>query len=428
MLKKINSLGSSNSIKNSILTLLKGSVLAQGLPILCTPILTRLYSPDSFGIFTLYTSLVLSLVSIVGLRYEYGILLPRNDNIAWQLLIMSAKIMVLISLLASFIIITFSIQISTILQNPALTPWLMLVGINILVLGLTQLITFWFNRNKQYSLMANQRMLQSATSNAAQITLGLGFHFGVSGLIIGNLLGQIITLISSLMNILPYHQRKRKVLNIEKKLLIHYKSLPLYNAPTALIDALRLNGINVLLSTFFTVSSLGQFALAWRLLQSPISLINGALSQVYYQQFTQLALTEQYSFLFTCIKKSFIIGIIPFTLLYFTAEWLFIIFFGIEWKQAGQICSTLVPWLFLNFITSPISSIYVVLKQEKTLLIFSIFYMLIPLGIIFYIHTNIIETLVYVSSAMSLLLLVFIVIALHLTKTYAKEKIINTSH
>ena len=210
MLKKINSLSSSNSVKNSILTLLKGSVLAQGLPILCTPILTRLYSPDSFGIFTLYTSLVLSLVSIVGLRYEYGILLPRNDNIAWQLLIMSAKIMVLISLLASFIIITFSIQISTILQNPALTPWLMLVGINILVLGLTQLITFWFNRNKQYSLMANQRMLQSATSNAAQITLGLGFHFGVSGLIIGNLLGQIITLISSLMNILPFINVKGK--------------------------------------------------------------------------------------------------------------------------------------------------------------------------------------------------------------------------
>ena len=422
MLKKIQIYISSSDLGRNILTLLKGSVLAQSLPILCMPLLTRLYSPDDFGIFSLYSSLILSLAAIVGFRYEYGILLPKSDTIAWRLLVLSAKITLTTSILAGIIFFLFSSQIGNLLKNPALTPWLVLLGINLLIIGITQLITFWFNRTKQYGLMANQRVIQSISSNGAQIALGLGFHFGVSGLIVGNLFGQLITLIYSLRKaFVDKHLNTKKLLKIEQKLLVHFKNLPLYNAPTALIDALRLNGINVLLSAFFTVSSLGQFALAWRLLQSPISLINGALSQVYYQHFTQLPNKERHLFLCKCIKKSFMLGILPFTLLYLNSEWLFIILFGVEWKQAGQICSILVPWLFLNFITSPISSIYVVLKQEKTLLIFSIFYMLIPLSIIYFIHQNLIETLIYVSSAMSLLLFLFIIIALALTKKYAKK-------
>lgn len=411
----------SSPLGRNILTLLKGNIFAQALPILCMPLLTRLYTPEDFGIFTLYLSIVLSLASIAGLRYEYGILLPKKNFIAWHLLILAAKITLIISIIIGIFFIVMSVQIADLLKNSALTPWLGLVGFNILIIGMTQLLTFWFNRNKQYKLITNQRMLQSTASNGTQIILGFGFHFGVSGLILGNIFSQLITLAYSIKIVsLNEFNNKSKPKKIEKKLLTHFKRLPLYNAPTALIDSLRLNGINVLLSAFFSVSSLGQFALAWRLLQSPISLINGTLSQVYYQHFTQLPYNERHSFLCSCIKKSFIIGILPFTVLYFISEWLFIFLFGEEWRQAGYICSILIPWLFLNFITSPISSIYVVLKQEKILLIFSIFYMTIPLGIIFFINNNLNDTLIYVSNAMSLLLLIFILIALFLTKKHAK--------
>lgn len=310
---------------------------------------------------------------------------------------------------------SFKNEISHLLGNADLAIWLPLIGINILILGITQSITFWFNRHKQYSTIANQRMLQSISTNGSQITLGLGLNFGVSGLILGNLIGQAIALIYSIRKLTPQKiQKKYPMLN--RKLLSHFKNLPLYNAPTALIDALRLNGINILLSIFFTVSVLGQFALAWRILQGPISLINGALSQVYYQHFTQLKQDDLHRFLLSCIKKSFLIGIVPFVLLFLLSEWLFTTFFGSSWQLAGQICSVLTPWLFFNFITSPISSIYVVLKQERVLLIFSIFYMLVPLSIIFLFNDNIIKTLTLVSISMSFLLCIFTYMALKLTK------------
>ena len=423
MLKKYLSRLTSSELQRNILTLLKGSAFAQALPILCMPLLARLYTPEEFGLFTLYLSFVLSIVSVIGLRYDFAILLPKNNTIAWYLFTLSAKIITIFSIVSSIVLIAFNNQISIYLKNTQLAPWLSLVGLNLFILGLTQLTTFWFNRNKQYHNMATQRVIQSTVSNGGQIALGMGFHFGVSGLIIGNLLGQITALIYSLVHTKPAkHQKTNKKFDkINRKLLIHFKNFPIYNAPTALIDALRLNGINVLLAIFFTASTLGQFALAWRLLQSPISLINGALSQVYYQHFTQLKHLERYQFLRSCIKKSFVVGIIPFTILFVIAEPLFVIFFGKEWQQAGQICSLLVPWLFLNFITSPISSIYMVLKQEKKLLIFSIFYMLTPLSIIFFSHDSILETILYVSISMSMLLCVFIGIALHLTKTHAQN-------
>ena len=99
---------SSSDLRRNILTLLKGNIFAQALPILCMPLLTRLYTPESFGIFTLYLSIVLSLASIAGLRYEYGILLPKKNFIAWRLLILAAKITLIISVVIGIIFILMS--------------------------------------------------------------------------------------------------------------------------------------------------------------------------------------------------------------------------------------------------------------------------------------------------------------------------------
>jgi O-antigen/teichoic acid export membrane protein len=55
------------------------------------------------------------------------------------------------------------------------------------------------------------------------------------------------------------------------------------------------------------------------------------------------------------MKRLIFLGCIPFGLLYFNSENLFILIFGSEWREAGVIASILAPMFYLQFIASPLS-------------------------------------------------------------------------
>ena len=51
-------LDSSKEFNKNVIKVLSGTVLAQALPIAVAPILTRIYSPENFGIFALFYAIV----------------------------------------------------------------------------------------------------------------------------------------------------------------------------------------------------------------------------------------------------------------------------------------------------------------------------------------------------------------------------------
>ena len=55
-------------------------VLSQAIWLGSAPILTRLYSPDDFGLWALFTTIVSILTTIATLRYEFAIVLPRGER------------------------------------------------------------------------------------------------------------------------------------------------------------------------------------------------------------------------------------------------------------------------------------------------------------------------------------------------------------
>ena len=68
------------SFLNNVLTLLAGTILAQIITVSVSPILTRLYTPEDFGVFALYTSIASILVIFGTCRYELAIVLPEEDG------------------------------------------------------------------------------------------------------------------------------------------------------------------------------------------------------------------------------------------------------------------------------------------------------------------------------------------------------------
>ena len=69
-----------SEFNRNVLTLMTGTTIAQAIPIAITPILTRIYTPEDFGVFALFIGIASIFGTIVNGRYELAIMLPRKGE------------------------------------------------------------------------------------------------------------------------------------------------------------------------------------------------------------------------------------------------------------------------------------------------------------------------------------------------------------
>jgi len=393
----------------NVLTLMTGTTIAQAIPIAISPILTRIYTPEDFGIFALYMS-VASILSVIATgRYELAIMLPKKDEDAINIVALSLIISFLISFIALLIIFFFNDSLTNLLGNSKISSWLYFIPLTVLLTGIYQSFNYWSNRKKHYKRLATSRVIQSGTT--ASLNLGMGFGgFGGAGLILGVILGQgVATGVLGKMiwgeDIYKFKEVKRlKIVALMKK----YKKLPIFNLPNALMDGFRLSGINILIANFFTISILGQFSLAWKMIQTPMALIGSSLSQVFFQKISSTDKSNLNDLVKKFIIKASFIALPIFLIIYFFSTDIFIFIFGENWKLSGEIASILAPWIFLNFLTAPMANVFIVLNKQEIVLMVSIVYMLIPLMILIFMHhLNLLYLLKVITFFMSLLLIFY---------------------
>jgi len=412
----INKLKPKSEFSSNVLILMTGTTIAQAIPIAISPILTRLYTPEDFGVFALYLSIMGILFPVVTGRYELAILLPKKDANALQIMYASAIITLAVFLLSIFGILFFHQNIVEMLNNKDISKWLYLVPFSVLLYGFFQIFNYWFNRNKLYKELAKNKVIQSIAVALVNIVGYYATH-SVFGLIVGNIFGFFVV---NIRFFYIFFANKNFTININKKqiqmLLRKYKKFPIYNMPNALIDQFRMNGINILIISYFSNALLGQFYMAFRMLQAPMGLVGTSLSQVFVQKIASSKKIDVYNIVYKFIIKSILLVAPVFFLLYFYVADIFVFIFGEKWDIAGKIASLLVPWVFVNFVSSPISNVFIVLHHQEKMLIFSILYALTPLLIIYLTHIDFLLTIQYISWSMTILLILFISLALYLSK------------
>ncbi len=407
-----------SEFSRNVLTLMTGATIAQAIPIVISPILTRIYTPEDFGVFALYMAITSIMAVVATGRYELAIMLPKKDKDAINIVALSIIIAFFVSFISLIIVFIFNTQITNLLGNPEISNWLYFIPITVLFTGIYQSINYWSNRKKQYRRLATNRVIQSGTTTTTN--LGMGFNgFESSGLILGRVLGQGVA--TAILGKLIWKEDSYKLKEVKKlkifSLMKRYKKLPIYNLPNALIDGFRLSGISILIAKFFTTATLGQFSLAWQMAQTPISLIGGSLSQVFFQKVSSSKKSDLHRIVIKFILQASIVAAPIFLLIYLFAVDIFIFVFGENWKLAGEAASVMTPWLFLNFLTSPLSILFITLNKQDILLIFAILYMIIPLSIFYFFKEHgFIYVLNIVTISMFLMLLIFIYLVIHYTK------------
>ena len=164
-----------------------------------------------------------------------------------------------------------------------------------------------------------------------------------------------------------------------------YSSFPKYSLGGVVASSLSVHFIEILISTLFSVATLGFYALVQRILGLPSSLIGGSIGQVFYQEATQEKhrsgkAIEIYKKTF---KKLLFLGVLFFGLLYFSVEEIFTFVFGQDWRIAGVYAQAVIPLFFIRFIYVSLSAVYDIFDGLKIEFLWQVSYFLGVMGLIY---------------------------------------------
>ena len=433
-------------VLSNIGILATGTAGAQAIAITVSVVTARLFTPEAFGEFALYSSIAGIFMVIATLRYDLAIVLPESDDSARLLARLSTRANLMVSALAVVLAFAARPLVLQIWGSETLATWLPLVGLTVFCTAQVSIWQYWFNRKRQYRIIALNRFEQSVGVSGGQLGLGLAGMRSFLGLVLGSFVG----LLWALFNLWRQSGEVRRPVGENgasapdedgasapggdgavgavaevadavsmREVAREYRKMPLLNLPNALVDAVRTNGIQMLVGAA-ALGALGQFSLAWRVLQAPIALLNGAISQVFLERMARVRPGELTALVRAVMKRAVLLGVAPFALLWVLAPWLIPLVFGPQWEEAGYITRALVPWLGMNLITSPLSGVFVVTSKQQWILAHAVIFTVIPLGWLAFSPLEFLATLQVLSIAMALMLALLVFMADLAARAYDK--------
>lgn len=348
-----------NEFAKNVLTLMTGTVLAQAVPIAIIPILTRIFTPEDFGLLALYGAFVSILGVIATGRYEIAIMLPKENEEARVLLQVSALVALCISIFISIPLFIWNTEIANFLGNQAIAPWLYLVPISVLLTGVYQALTYWNNRQKKFNNTAVSRVNQSLFQGMTQTSLGFA---QISG---GLIWGQFLGIVSSITYLLRKDRSYQKVIQKTKVSTLKlemkkYQRFPKYGIVGGLCDAGALQMPVLMLTKYYSTTVTGMFSLTFRVLNMPTSIISSAIGQVFFQKIVEIshnAPEKLNSYVIKMFLFLFLIYLPAVPILFVWGDTIFAFVFGEEWRQAGVYSGYLVIAVAIQFAVSPLSAV-----------------------------------------------------------------------
>ena len=357
-----------------VLTLVTGTTIAQIITVLASPVITRLYGPETFGILALFTSIT-SVISVVAcMRYELAIMLPESDAEAANVFGLSVIFVFIVSLVSFIPLFLFQQPLLQFLNAPQLGPFFWLIPLTIFVSGIFLALNYWNTRTKHFHRLSTARVVSSCASTGAQLGMGfLGYASG--GALIGaSILGKIVSTLALGIQIMRDHLsffKQNISWNGMKNALKRYSNFPKYDIWSALLNTISWQIPIFLLSFFFSTTVVGYYSLGMMMIQLPMSLIGSAIAQVFYQRAAEAKREGTLASLVENVFKILIvIGLFPILILTIIGQDFFSVVFGQIWAEAGVYTQILSIWALVLFISSPLSTLYVALeKQEFGLLV-----------------------------------------------------------
>ncbi len=360
-----------NRFVKNVSLLLSGNVLGQLIPIAASLVITRLYSPNDFAVLAYFLTITGIISVVAGGRYELAIMLPKEDNKANALYLLSLIFTLLFSSFVFILCIFFGEEFALLFNAIELIRFIYLIPVSILLVGFYQAANFYSNRYSKYKLMSGTLVTRSVFTASTNISLGF-LRLFPGGLIVGALVGQFIAAI-----MLSWISLKKLFKDLPSKgelkdVLVEYKEFPLKNGTSIFCNLLG-NQVPILMIGYLFQNNdiVGWYALVLRVLNLPLMTVGKSVSQVFYQETNQAKGINHQSLFKKTSTALFLIIIAPAILLLLFGPDLFEFAFGEIWYQAGFYAQIFIFFYVVRFIFSSQSTLLISARRLKTELIFN---------------------------------------------------------
>lgn len=411
-------------------TIMTGTTIAQIIGILISPILTRIYSPQDFGLFALFSASLAVVTVMITLKYENAIMLPSDDEDAINIVALSTIIAFSISMMVLTVVIIFGKNLMVLLDGKGTENWLFFYPVSIFFAGIYLPFYNWLNRLGHYKTMAYRTVIQVIVTSVMSLILGVkGYHS--TGLIISFILGQIVVVIILFWDFYVTSKKYFSLIRFHKirqQIKRHIK-FPLYDLPSSFISIVVNQAPIFVFNKYFGSNNVGLYSFANKILGMPSNLMAGSVLCVFKQRATQ-----DYNKNGNCIhiyKKTFksllLFSAFPFIILALFSPSLFVLIFGSQWRQAGVFASILCVMFAIRFVTSPLAYMFYVAEKQRYDFIGQILFLIstaiaITLGVY---YNSLKLSVIVLTAGHSIVYLLYLFVSYELAKGLGRDKKVN---
>lgn len=363
-----------------VAALMTGAVIAQAVPVLLSPVLTRVYEPQDFASFAIFTS-ICGVLSVVGAgRYDEAILLPREEEDALSVVALSWIVLTTLCLILTGLVVLLHGSIPPSWEETLDPDWLYLLPVAVFVCTSFQILANWNNRRGLFPRLAVSRAAQGTSGGLVQCGLGYSGMMGL-GLVWGWLGGQLAGMLMLLRTHLPALWRSRGQISRTGMAANArtYRRFPLLSTWGCVLGSGGAMMALLIVSQTFSSTITGWFSFTLRVLALPLFLISNALAQVLHQRIARMNNEDPSQIQQYVLRTAAILSIIavPFVIVlsFFGVE-LFTFAFGRNWSEAGKYAGILSVAVGIRFIVSPLTAVLSLNQNVKSCVQWQVLYFL----------------------------------------------------
>lgn len=375
---------SSPLIKNTI-KLSSSNVILYFIPLVVTPILSRIYGPEPFGEWGIFSSVYVIANMTVFLGLENAIVKARTNEEAVDISILGVIVaFTLITVLYAIFLIGKWLNINFFETFPNIH----LLALCLYVTALCNVFSNISNRLELYGWMSISNVILGGSQAALRIIFGTVLIVSVNGLILGTVMAQIINLIFFVF-LLAYMSNIKPSKKVNLTSLIDTfkdnKRFPLYDAPANILSFAAFNLPILVLSVYFDKAEIGCYSMAVHLMLMPMSFIGAAMGRVYYRQLSINFADKAQIRLITIkvLKITALLAILPTMFIVLGGDKIIVLFLGDKWETAGYVALSLSLWSFSTVLTQPLLPILRQFDKQSILLKYNLLYFAGGIGSIF---------------------------------------------
>lgn len=347
-----------------VATLAGSAGLGQVILLIATPLLSRLYTPDQFAVFSVFSALGAVLVVLPAIRLELCVPIEPDEALARRTATAALQSAIVFSLLGTFAILALSpIIVAKFSDNWGVSGWVWLLPLAASSTAALAVMNQWAVRVRAYRAISARNISRNLVMAVLQLLIGLVWD-SAGGLIAGFIAANVVACVSMFISL---HLNFSDVLLGFREWSSIVAKWWRFSVRMVFSGFLNLAGVQlpiVAFASFYTAGDTGQLAMAQRVLALPIAVIGMAVGQVFLADFssTVRAGRDGHRIFVTSTLRLFAVGVLVVVGAVFLGPVLIPLLLGPQWGLAGEYIAVMSVGIAAQLIASPLSQVLIVLE------------------------------------------------------------------